>query len=127
VSRYITGHSDELLQMVAQAKADKAREVAELAAPLVQALHGYQLPDADMRALQPYTRQPAQENTGEPQDSVSFIGPLSTQTAFGEKIAGQTVGQVEAIVAELVSLAARYEQGDVTVVGPVPDEDEGAA
>jgi hypothetical protein len=113
--------------MVAQAKADKAREVAELAAPLVQALHGYQLPDADMRALQPYTRRPAQENTGEPQDSVSFIGPLSTQTAFGERITGQTVGQVEAIVAELVSLAARYEQGDVTVVGPVPDEDEGAA
>jgi hypothetical protein len=127
VARYISSHSDELVELVQKAKASKAREVSELAAPLAKALGEFQQPDLDLRALQPYLELPAQENTGEPESSITVLGPLTTRSAFGEKIADQTIGQVQNIVTELVGLAARYEQGDTTIVGPSEAEDEGAA
>jgi hypothetical protein len=124
VARHISEHAEDLMRLVQGAKAAKAREVSELAGPLAKALHELQLPDADMRALQPYLEGPQEENTGEPQPSITVWGPQTRATAFGERIAGQSVGQIEAIVTELASLAARYEQGDTTIIGEV---DEGAA
>jgi hypothetical protein len=125
VARYISENAHNLMRLVREAKAQKAREVSELASPLATALHELQLPDADMRALQPHLEGPQEENTGEPQPSITVWGPQTRQTAFGERVAGMTLGQLEAIAAELSGLAARYEQGGTTIVGPT--EDEGAA
>lgn len=129
VARYISENAHTLSRLVSEAKAARAREVSELAAPLAKALHDYQMPDADARALRPYVEGPQAENSGEPQDSVYFLGPMRRENAFGtDRIAGETIGRLQALVSELVGLAARYEQGDVTVVGPTPEESgEGAA
>jgi hypothetical protein len=124
VARYISENADNLMRLVREAKAQKAREVSELASPLAQALHELQLPDADIRALQPHLEGPQEENFGEPQPSITVWGPQTRQTAFGERVAGMTLGQLEAVATELSGLAARYEQGDTTIIGEV---DEGAA
>jgi chromosome segregation ATPase len=130
VAGYISENAQALSRLVSEAKAAKAREVSELAAPLAKALHEYQLPDADARALKPYVEGPAQENTLEPQDSVYFLGPMRRENAFGtDRVAGESIGRVQALVSELVGLAARFSQGgDTTIVGPTPEESgEGAA
>jgi hypothetical protein len=126
LSRFLSENAQDLARLLQQVEVDKAREVALLAEPLAKALHELQLPGLDARALRPYLEGPAPENTGEPESTITVMGPYNRQNAGGgERVAGQTIGQVEAIVAELVGLATRYEQGDVTVVGPT--EDEGAA
>jgi hypothetical protein len=130
LARYISENAHALSRLVSDAKAAKAREVSELAAPLAKALNDYQLPDADARALRPYVEGPQEENSGEPQDSVYFLGPMRRENAFGtDRIAGESIGRVQALVNELTGLAARYEGGgDTTIVGPTPEESgEGAA
>jgi hypothetical protein len=127
VARYISENAEDLARLVSEAKVAKAREVSELAGPLARALHEYQLPDADMRALEPYLEAPQEENTGVAQPSISVWGPQNRRTAFGEQIAGQTIGQVEAIANELAGLAARYEQDGTTIVGDASEADEDVA
>jgi hypothetical protein len=129
LSRYMGSNAQELGRLLAEAELAGAREVSELAAPLVKALDKYQQPALDARALRPYLGEPAQENSAGPQDTVFFLGPLRRENAFGpERIAGVPIGRAAAIVAEMVNLPSRHEQGDATIVGPTPEEsDEGAA
>jgi hypothetical protein len=115
------------MEKVREAKQRTAEEIAELAAPLADALHRYQLPEQDARVLRPYLEGPAQENTGEPESLTTIVGPLRTSNFGGERVGGLTLGQLEAVAAELAGFAARYEQGGVTIVGEVPQEDQGAA
>jgi hypothetical protein len=56
---------------------------------------------------------PAQENTGEAQDTTVLIGPMSTGTVAG----GPPRGEVEAVLAHLASLGS--ESGATTIVGAV--------
>jgi hypothetical protein len=126
VARYISENHQELARLLKEAKATKAGQVSELAAPLAKALHDYQLPDADMRGLRPYLEGPQEENTGAPQDSVYFMGALNRSNASGpERVGSMSIGQIEALLTELAGLSARYEAGGVTIVGP--SEDEGVA
>jgi hypothetical protein len=128
LSRYISEHAEDLDRLALQARADKVREASELAEPLARALHEVQLADADRRALRPYLEEPQEENTGDPEPSITVFGPQTRATAFGERIAGMTLGQLEAVMGELVGWGARVDQGGTTLVGPTPEEGgEGAA
>jgi hypothetical protein len=124
LSRYISEHAEDLMSLISGARAAKARRASELAEPLAKVLHEVQLSDGDARALRPYLEEPQEENTGKPEPSITVFGPQTRQTAFGERVAGMTLGQLEAVMAELAGWGARVDQGDTTIVGEV---DEGAA
>jgi hypothetical protein len=74
-----------LLDQLQQTKLERAREVSELARPLLEALRGFYEPDDDARALRPYLAQPQGENTGQPESTTTVLGggPQTRQTAFG--------------------------------------------
>jgi hypothetical protein len=125
-ARYKSEHASRLLEQVQAAKIDLARRVAELAAPLSEALESYQQPDLDARELRPYLEVPAPENSGEPTSTTAVWGPMSTADLIGagENVGGMTIGQLTAAVAELTGLPARL--GDeATIVGDADDEDVG--
>jgi hypothetical protein len=123
VSRYHAENATRLMEKVREAKQRTAQEIAELARPLADALHRYQLPEQDARVLRPYLEGPAQENTGQPENLTTIVGPLRTSNFGGERVGGLTIGQLEAVITELSGLAARGED-NVTVVGPTPEETE---
>jgi hypothetical protein len=132
LSRYQSENAERLWGQVLEAKAALAREVAERAEPMRDLLRRFQLPDEDARVLRPYLERPAQENTGKPQDVVTFGTPLRTNNVFGQdRVGGMTIGQIEALMVELAGLAERYahdrggDRSGAVVVGP--SEDEGAA
>lgn len=124
LSAYEAANAHHLAGLIREAKAEKSHEVAELAAPLAKALGEYQQPDLDLRALRPHLEAPAQENHGKPADSVHFLGNFGRNNAFGETVGGQTLGQIQAIVAELAALQAGA-QDEVTIVGRLAEDGDG--
>ena len=125
-AQYLSQHHQELGRKLQEARGARAREVSELAAPLLEALRSFYAVDDDERILAPYTTQPAEENHGEPQSTTVVYGPFTTQNVLGsapERIAGLMRGQMEGVLGALVALPSEAKH-EVTVVGPVPDEDE---
>jgi hypothetical protein len=106
-----------LLDQLQQTKLERAREVSELARPLLEALRGFYEPDDDARALRPYRAQPQGENTGQPESTTTVLGggPQTRQTAFGtDRLAGLQPGELQSVISTLINLPTRY--GDATTV-----------
>jgi len=124
LSVFIAENAHSLADLIRQAKAEKSREVAELARPLAKVLNEYQQPDLDLRALRPHLQGKVEENTGNPQDTTLFLGRFGRKNAFGETVGGKTLGELQALVEALAGLQHGGEPG-LTVVGPLEDaEDE---
>ena len=91
------------------AKAEKAQEVSELAAPLLASLRAFYQVDEDAKVLKPYRQQPAQSGD-KPQDMLTIIGvPQTTANAFGaDRIAGMERGTLEGVIRSLINLPASF-------------------
>lgn len=123
LSRYYAAHVAELMGKLAQAKAERAREVAELAGPLLAALRGFYATDDDAKTLRPYLAPP--EETGppgsEPGQKITTVyggAPMTTQNVFGaDRIAGLARGELEQVVAALTNLPASFANRQTREVG----------
>ncbi len=111
-SRYIQEHAEELMSMLAEAQAAEGASVAEGAERALADLLRYFKCEDDargMRRLIPAPGDPAlEENTGEPQKSVTVWGTLTTQNVTG----GPPRGNLEGALRYLASLGSA-----TTVVG----------
>ena len=107
--RYYAENARTLAARLQNAKAARAREVGELAAPLLASLREFYQVDEDAKILKPY-RQPPAESTAEARDMVTFLGvPSTTANIFGtDKIAGLHRGELEGVVRALINLPANY-------------------
>jgi len=111
--RYYAENAHALAAKLQNAKAAKAQEVSELAAPLLASLREFYQVDDDAKVLKPY-RQPPAESTDKPRDMVTFLGaPQTTANAFGsDKVAGLHRGELEAVLANLANLPAAFPRRD---------------
>jgi chromosome segregation ATPase len=113
-SRYVQGHSERLMRLLAGAQAAEGEKVAEGAATVLEDLLRFFKAEDDARALRRLVPAPARENTSGPEKSVTVWGPMSTQNVTG----GPARGDLEGSLRYLASL------GGGTVVG---EDAEGAA
>jgi hypothetical protein len=127
VGRYYAENAHALAAKVQDAKAAKAKEISEQAAPLLATLRGFYQVDEDAKILKPY-RQPPAESTDKGRDVVAFLGvPQTTANAFGaDKIAGLHRGELEGVISALVNLPAQYQETTVLEPGST-DGEAGAA
>jgi hypothetical protein len=106
-SRYIQEHHEELMRLLAQAQAAEGERVAEGASKVLTDLLRYFQAEDDARAMRRLIPEPVQENTGEPQKTVTVWGNLTTQNVTG----GPRRGDLEGTLRYLAGL------GEPTVVG----------
>ena len=123
LAQYLSKHCEDLRGKLREARSERAREVSELAAPLLEALRGFYAIADDERILEPYTRV-AEENTGEGQNMTVIWGPYTTQNVLGpDRIGGLARVQLEGVLGALVALPEAEPDG-VTIVGDAPSEED---
>src|SRR5215204_3846882 len=126
LSQYLSQHHQDLGRKLQEARAERAREVSELAAPLLEALRSFYAIADDAEILAPYTRAAAPENTGEPESTVVVLGPITRQNVLGpDRIGGLARVQLEGVLGALVALPeAELGEAGVTIVGDAPSEED---
>jgi len=124
LSQYLAKHHEDLGRKLREARSERAREVSELAAPLLEALRSFYAIADDAEILAPYTRAAAPENTGEPESTVVVLGPITRQNVLGpDRIGGLARVQLEGVLGALVALPEAEPDG-VTIVGDAPSEED---
>jgi hypothetical protein len=106
-SRYIQEHSEEILDLLAQAHATEGEKVAEGASRVLEDLLRFYKIEDDARAMRRLVPEPVSENVGEPERTTAVWGPMTTRTITG----GPPRGDLEGALRYLASL------GPATVVG----------
>jgi hypothetical protein len=101
-SRYIQGHSERLMRLLAVAQAAEGEKVAEGASRVLEDLLRYFRAEDDARALRRLVPAPAPENTSGPEKSVTVWGNVTTQNFGG----GPARGSLEGTLRYLASLGA---------------------
>ena len=131
LSTFYSQNAHKLEEQRQQAEAQRAMDLSEAIAPALEKLRKFYECRDERRLLSQYLAEPERENDGPPQDSVVFIQPRTRANIFGDdRIAGLQPGEIENVLGELAALGSRYAAGgdaETAIVGPVPDEDEGAA
>jgi hypothetical protein len=115
LGQYKAKNCEKLIRELHQAKAKRAQAVASRAKPLLEELRGFYAVDDDMKELKPYPSQPVE--TGPPGSdeaqryTLALGGVRTTQSVFGDRIAGLERGQLEGIIRSLVQLETAYGEG----------------
>src|SRR5215207_5709936 len=126
LSQYLAKHHEDLGRKLREARSERAREVSELAAPLLEALRSFYAIADDERILAPYAVQPTEENHGEPESTTVIWGPITRQNVLGpDRIGGLARVQLEGVLGALVALPeAELGEAGVTIVGDAPSEED---
>jgi hypothetical protein len=98
----------EYEMLLAQNHRKLSEEHAARALALLDELRGFYAVDDDAKELRPYL-QHERPGSGEAQRyTLSLGGVQSTQTAFGNRVAGLERGQLEGVIASLARLGEAY-------------------
>ena len=122
--RYLAENTQALDAKLRDAKAARAREISELAAPLLASLRDFYQVDEDAKVLKPY-RQQQTEFGDKPRDMVTILGvPHTTANVFGaDRIGGMERGTLEGVIRSLADLGPQYEAASLEATS----EGKGAA
>jgi hypothetical protein len=112
VGRYKAKNAERLLGELAKAKAGRAEDVSAHARPLLEAIRGFYQVDDVSKELRPYIQQV--QETGPPGSdkpqkyTLTLGGAQTTQSVFGDRVAGLERGQLEGVIASLARLETMY-------------------
>jgi hypothetical protein len=112
LGQYRAKNAERLLRQLQQTKATRAQAVASRAKPLLEELRGFYAVDEDLKSLKPYL--PQETETGPPGSgeaqryTLALGGVQTTQSVFGDRVAGLERGQLEGVIASLARLETAY-------------------
>jgi hypothetical protein len=112
VGRYKAKNAERLLGELAKAKAGRAEDVSAHARPLLEAIRGFYQVDDVSKELRPYIQQVQETGlpgSDKPQKyTLTLGGAQTTQSVFGDRVAGLERGQLEGVIASLARLETMY-------------------
>jgi hypothetical protein len=112
LGQYKAKNCEKLLRKLQRTKTKRAQGVASRAKPLLDELRGFYTVDEDIKELKLYLHQ--ERETGEPGSgeaqryTLALGGVQTTQSVFGNRVAGLERSQLEGVIASLARLETVY-------------------